>query len=143
MNESSPAYPDHGVPTSIGSPRSADQPPHRASSEEDADLAPLGTEEEFAAELADLVASQRPRLFSLCAEYGDRADGWVVAWGLAFEDRAELIGTDGETRATCQSAESALRMLSRRRRLRLLWCDPKSAERGGPPDEPATQQAAG
>lgn len=148
MNELTTAYPYHEAPTPIGSPTSADQLPHQASADDDADLAPLddvddlaplGTEEEFAAELADLVAGERPRLFALCEEIGDRVDGWVVAWGLAFEDRAEVIGTDDRGRASCESAETALRMLGRRRRLRLVWCDPKRPEHDGPPDEAAIQ----
>lgn len=111
---------------------------------DDAELPPLGTEEEFAAELADLVASERPRLFAICEEIGDRVDGWVVAWGLAFEDRAEVIRTDDGVRASCQSAETALRVLGRRRRrrLRLLWCDPKRPEREGPPDGAVPRQVA-
>lgn len=151
MNESTKAYLDHAAPASTGVPSSADQPPLLASDEDDADLTlpvdptelpPFGTEEEFAAELADLVAGERPRLFALCEEIGDRVDGWVVAWGLAFEDQAEVIGTDDGIRATCRSAETALRMLGRRRRLRLLWSDPKRPERDGPPDEPTIQQVA-
>lgn len=150
MNESTTAYPDHEAPTPTGSPTSADQLPQQAGADDDADLAPLdaaelpplGTEQEFAAELADLVASERPRLFAICEESGDRVDGWVVAWGLALEDRAEVIGTDDGVRASCQSAETALRMLGRRRRLRLVWCDPKRPERDAPPDDPAIQQTA-
>lgn len=92
------------------------------------DLAPLGseeefTEEEFTALLNELVAAERPRLFSLCEEYGDRENGWVHAWGLAFPHRVSVLNMDGQIRGTYQSPESALRRLSRRRKLRLLWCD--------------------
>ena len=96
--------------------------------ESEQDLAPIGTEEEFATLLSEIVAEERPRLFSLCEEYGDRVDGWILAWGLAFADRADVVGVDRGMSGTFQSPESALRLLSRRRKLRLLWCD------SGPPD---------
>lgn len=151
MNESSPAYPNVAPSVSTGSSESEDQPLPPPGCGDGIDLAPLGTEEEFIAALADLVASQRPRLFSLCEEYGDRADGWVVAWGLALEDRAEVVSVDCGLRATCESAESAMRLLSRRRRLRLLWCDPQLPESGEPSEsgqslesgEPPGQQTVG
>lgn len=92
--------------------------------------------------LADLVASERPRLFTLCEEYGDRADGRVFAWGMAFEDRADVVGVGGRMRGSFCSPEAALRVLSRCRRLRLLWCDPERAAHGVTPDEPGDYQAA-
>lgn len=94
------------------------------------ELAPLGTEAEFAALLSELVASERPRLFALCEEDGERADGWILAWGMAFEDRAEVVGVEGVLRARLRSAEVALRLLSQGRRLRLVWCEGKP-ERSG------------
>jgi hypothetical protein len=105
------------------------------------DLAPLGseeefTEEEFAALLSEIVAEDKPRLFSLCEEYGDRVDGRVLAWGMAFADRANVVGVDGRMSGTFQSPESALRLLSRRRKLRLLWCDSQPPEQDTVSAEP-------
>jgi hypothetical protein len=53
---------------------------------------PLCDEEEFAAGLEELVADFAPRLFALVEETGERVDGRIVAWGMAFDDRAEVIG---------------------------------------------------
>ncbi len=94
------------------------------------DLPPIGTEAEFSAQLAELVASERPRLFALCEEDGDRADGWVLAWGMAFDDRTEMVGDEGSMRMSVASPEVALRLLSRGRRLRLVWCDVESESSG-------------
>ncbi|MGH4019888.1 MAG: hypothetical protein ACRDT0_11750 [Pseudonocardiaceae bacterium] len=86
-----------------------------------AELAPLCSEEEFAQEVAALVADGAPRLFALVEEYGDRADGWVRAWGMAFDDHAEVVSVDRGLLGTFPSAERAHRAFSRRAKVRLVW----------------------
>lgn len=98
------------------------------------DLAPICTEEEFDALLNEIVAEERPRLFSLCEGYGDRADGRILAWGMAFADR---VDADGQMSGTFQSTENVLRLLSRRRKLRLLWCDSQPHAQDSVPAEVA------
>lgn len=94
------------------------------------ELPPLGTEAEFSALLSELVAIERPRLFALCEEDGERADGWILAWGMAFDDRAEVVDVEGVLRASLRSPEVAQRLLSHGRRIRLVWCDVESETRG-------------
>ncbi len=52
---------------------------------------------------------------------GERADGWILAWGIAFEDHAALVTVDGGGGGRFQSAESAWRAFSHRRKVRLVW----------------------
>jgi hypothetical protein len=88
---------------------------------------PLWTEEEFVTELAGLSAEYAPRRFSLCLVHGEREDGEILGWGLAFEDRAiAYLPGDDETGGTFMrsgSAEGARRLLSRRADVRLVWLD--------------------
>ncbi|MFF9507361.1 hypothetical protein ACF1BU_13940 [Streptomyces sp. NPDC014724] len=70
---------------------------------------PLLGEEEFWLLVNGLVAETAPRVFAVVQEYGDHEDGWVAAWGLAFEDRAEVIRVDCGARMSVRSPESALR----------------------------------
>ena len=126
MNAPTSAYSADEEPVPTGAVGRPTDPADEGGSEHD--LAPIGTEEEFATLLSEIVAEERPRLFSLCEEYGDRVDGWILAWGLAFADRADVVGADRGMSGTFRSPESALRLLSRRRKLRLLWCD------SGPPE---------
>ncbi|MFE1958376.1 hypothetical protein [Streptomyces sp. NPDC059479] len=72
-------------------------------------LPPLCDREEFSVLLKELVADTAPRLFAVAQEYGDRVDGRVAAWGMAFEDHAEVISIDGHRRHCVPSPERALR----------------------------------
>lgn len=56
---------------------------------------PLGTEEEFAADVADFVSGQAPTTFALVLEHGERADAQVIGWGLAFDDHVDVITLSG------------------------------------------------
>jgi hypothetical protein len=89
------------------------------------DLTPLGTEEEFAALIDELVAEDAPRVFALVEECGERADGWIIAWGMASEDYAELVSVDRGLRGSFPSAERARRAFARRRKVRLVWATPE------------------
>jgi hypothetical protein len=72
-------------------------------------LQPLCDREEFTATLQDLVTDTAPRLFAVVQEYGDRVDGRVAAWGMAFEDYAEVISVEGHRRLRAPSPAHALR----------------------------------
>jgi hypothetical protein len=81
--------------------------------------------EEFDQLLNQLVATQKPRLFSVCAVTEDRFDGWVAGWGLAMEDEAIVVHASDRSFGIFQSPESAVRIMSygRPERMRLIWCD--------------------
>jgi hypothetical protein len=73
------------------------------------DIRPLCGEEEFTKLLAEMVADQAPRVFAVVQEYGERVDGRIAAWGIAFDDHAAVVDVGGAVLVSAQSAESALR----------------------------------
>jgi hypothetical protein len=87
------------------------------------ELPPLGTEEDFAQLVAELVTNEAPRLFALVEEHGERADGWVIAWGMAFDDHAAVVGIACGLRGSFSSAQRARWAFSRRAKVRLVWAD--------------------
>ncbi|MGH3903751.1 MAG: hypothetical protein ACRDTE_06125 [Pseudonocardiaceae bacterium] len=109
---------------------------HKGSNDGLADLEPLGSEEpwsneeplcseeEFAEEVRELVADEAPQVFALVEEVGERANGRVVAWGMAFDDCVEVVGVSGGLRASLTSAERAQRVFARHRKIRLVWTSP-------------------
>ncbi|MFK3982020.1 hypothetical protein ACI2K4_16790 [Micromonospora sp. NPDC050397] len=99
---------------------------------------PLGTPEEFHQLMTELAADYAPRRFAICEEYGDRVDGRVYAWGVAFEEHAWLQTDDDSFTGRFANAPSAARMLGRTgRRLRLIWIDrPSTAYVTEEPDRP-------
>lgn len=90
------------------------------------ELSPIGNEKEFAREIGRMVAEEAPRLFALCEELGDRADAVTVAWGMSFDDFAEVVSAahDG-VRGIFSSAERARKRLSsgEKIKIRLVWVD--------------------
>ncbi|MDG4814584.1 hypothetical protein O7628_03540 [Micromonospora sp. WMMD956] len=104
-------------PPPVASPGTPIEPPGRP-------IPPLGTPEEFHRMLVELVEEFAPRRFAICEEHGDRIDGEVVAWGMAFDECALLRCDDQSATGHFTSAESALRLFARTgRRLRLIWID--------------------
>ncbi|MGH3975064.1 MAG: hypothetical protein ACRDS9_17305 [Pseudonocardiaceae bacterium] len=91
---------------------------------------PLWDEPEFAALAERLVADFAPRLFALVEEKGERVDGRVFAWGMAFEDHAEVVGVDRAIRGSFSSADSARLMFSCGGKMRLVWYNPDAATSG-------------
>ncbi|KAB1933773.1 hypothetical protein F8271_24175 [Micromonospora sp. ALFpr18c] len=86
--------------------------------------APLGTQKEFHLMLVELANAFAPRRFAICEEHGDRIDGRVFAWGLAFEDSALLCDDEQALTGRFRSPDSAVRLFARSgRRLRLIWID--------------------
>ncbi len=88
---------------------------------------PLWDEAEFAALCEGLVADFAPRLFALVEEAGERLDGRILAWGMAFEDHAQVVGADRAFRGKFRSAESARELFSRYAKMRLVWYNPEAA----------------
>ncbi len=89
--------------------------------------APLWTEPEFAALAERLVADFAPRLFALVEEQGERVDGRIVAWGMEFEDGAEVVGTDYTRRGSYSCADTARLMFPHCGKMRLVWYNPDAA----------------
>jgi hypothetical protein len=85
-------------------------------------------EEEFAELVTKMVHDEAPRLFAVVQELGKREDGRVAAWGLAFENRAQLVHSDGRSLLSARSPERACWLLSRNPDVtaRLVWVDPTS-----------------
>lgn len=98
------------------------------------DLSPLGDEREFAAMLEELVADEKPRLFAVVQEYGERVDGRIAAWGMAFADHTEVIFAEYDQRMSLSAPDRALHAFSQGSgiRARLMWIDPAVAP---PPGE--------
>jgi hypothetical protein len=92
-------------------------------------LAPMGDEAEFAMFLEGMVADEAPQLFAVVQEYGERVDGRIAAWGMAFADRAEIVAVKRGLRISLQVPEDALRMfkLGSHVRARLVWFNPDAA----------------
>jgi hypothetical protein len=88
-----------------------------------ATLAPVCDEAEFTELVGELVAEHAPRLFAVVQEYGERADGRIAAWGMAFEDYAKVIGVDRGVHLSLCSPERAMRAFSHRPHItaRLVW----------------------
>ncbi|MDQ3579479.1 MAG: hypothetical protein M3443_18165, partial [Actinomycetota bacterium] len=70
--------------------------------------APLCSREEYERLIAGMVCEFAPRLFAVIQEYGDRVDGRIAAWGLAFDDYAEIVGVDRGLRMSTTSPEQSL-----------------------------------
>ena len=114
------------------------QPDQPSSEIDPADLTPLCDEAEFAQEIAELVADEAPRLFVVVQEYGERVDGGIAAWGLAFEDCAELVRLDSVGRLSLRSPERAVRLFSHGPHITasLVWVNPE------PPARPEDDEVA-
>ncbi|MFD9889937.1 hypothetical protein ACFWY9_11405 [Amycolatopsis sp. NPDC059027] len=91
---------------------------------------PLDTPEEFDEAVAEMVAEDAPRLFAVVQVYGDRVDARVGAWGMAFENRAEVVTLDGRRRLTLRAPERALRWFGRPANVtaHLQWVEPASPD---------------
>lgn len=102
-------------------------------------LPPLCDEPEFAAILEEMVADEAPRLFAVVQEYGDRVDGRIAAWGMAFADHAEIVSVKRGLRMSLQAPENALRMFKfgSHIRARLVWFNPDAATPAEDDDEAA------
>ncbi|OMI41004.1 hypothetical protein [Streptomyces sparsogenes] len=107
-------------PSNPPSPNSHPTPPW-------ADTSP----EAFDKEVCDLVVAVAPRIFAVVQEREvDQGvkDGWVAAWGMAFEDGSvRVTAIDGNRQFVLNTPERALRWFTGRRggedqvSARLVW----------------------
>ncbi|MBB5801277.1 hypothetical protein F4560_001045 [Saccharothrix ecbatanensis] len=95
-------------------------------------------EPEFATILEQMVADEAPRLFAVVQEFGDRVDGRIAAWGMAFADHAEVVSVEHRRRMSLQAPENALRLFAvgGQVRVRLVWFTPGEAKSTGNGDGP-------
>jgi hypothetical protein len=85
----------------------------------------LSFNEKFDQLLTKYVTCAAPRLFALCQDpFDEDAEGWVFAWGAAFDDRAVVFSHNGKLAGIFNSADSALDLFSRTQDLCLVWTDP-------------------
>jgi hypothetical protein len=103
------------------------------------DLTPVCDEPEFATILEEMVADEAPRLFAVVQEYGDRVDGRIVAWGMAFDDHTEVVSVKRGLRMSLQAPENALRLFKFGSHIqaRLVWFNPDAATPVDDDDEAA------
>ena len=94
-----------------------------------ANTPPLCDEARFASVLEQLVADDAPRVFAVVQEYGTRLDAWIAAWGMAFDDHAEVVSVEGHTRMSLQSPDTALlgfHEADEHIHARLVWFNPET-----------------
>jgi hypothetical protein len=84
---------------------------------------PLGTSEEFHQMLIEMASALAPNRFAICEQLGDRVDGRIAGWGLAFVDQAVVCPTDDGLPNRFNSPASALRRYSAIGDMRLIWID--------------------
>lgn len=84
---------------------------------------PLCDAQDFAAEVDNMVADEAPRLFAVVQVYRDRIDARIAAWGMAFENHAEVVSLQSALRMSLQTPENALRGFNcgSHVRARLVW----------------------
>lgn len=80
-------------------------------------------ESTFTGLIDDMVTESAPRAFAVVQVYGERLDARIVAWGLAWEGQAEIVGVDGGSRVCVRSPERACRLLGHAGDVtaRLVW----------------------
>ncbi|ATE57640.1 hypothetical protein [Actinosynnema pretiosum] len=79
------------------------------SAEDGSTSGPLFGRAEFAVLLDELVTDYAPRVFAVTQTWGDCLDGWIVGWGMAFGDHAEVFSVEGRVRTRVSKPENALR----------------------------------
>ncbi len=86
-------------------------------------LSPLGDESWFAEILSAMVTVAAPRLFAVVQEYGERVDGRIAAWGMAFEDHVDIVSVEGGIRMALPGPENVLPYFDRGSHVkaRLVW----------------------
>jgi hypothetical protein len=86
------------------------------------DGTPLCGEEEFTAMVTEMVNDEAPRLFAVVQELGQREDGRIAGWGMAFTDHTAVLRGTGSW-LHVSSPDRARRVLSRAPDVtaRLVW----------------------
>jgi len=81
------------------------------------------TEEEFEDALQRLATEYAPALFAVAQVYGDKVDGRIAAWGMAFDDHVEVVSVDTGTTGHLGSVDGVLRWFGTAPNVttRLIW----------------------
>jgi hypothetical protein len=79
-----------------------------------------------------MVAEEAPRVFAVLEEYGERVDGRIAAWGMAFPDHADVIAVDHCFHLRMRSPDRAARAFNNRPHItaRVVWLHPDQARPG-------------
>lgn len=82
---------------------------------------PMCDQAEFDELVSEMVTDEAPRLFAVVHELGDRADGWITAWGMAFRDHVKILRPGGALKLS--SPEHVLQVFGRQPHLKphLVW----------------------
>lgn len=114
-----------------GTPREPRQSPHPLDAfvPDPSGLPPLCGEEQFASMMEGLVADAAPRMFAIVQEYGDRVDGHIAGWGMAFDDHVEAVSMDGQLRMRLHTLEKVLHGFDVGTHIhaRVVWFNPDAA----------------
>lgn len=96
--------------------------------------APLGDQAEFNQMVDEMVADEAPRLFAVVQVYRERVDGRIAAWGMAFDEHADIVSVDNGSSVRLSSPERAAYGFNHRPDIiaRVVWVNPDAAT---PPDE--------
>jgi hypothetical protein len=97
-------------------------------------LSPL-SQEEYDDLIRGLVCDCAPRLFAVVRDYGERIDGEIVAWGMAFDgDWAEAVTIPGRMRISVDSLDGVVRRFAGGEDVtaRVVWARPEQERDGGP-----------
>jgi len=83
-------------------------------------------EAEFTELVAEMVSDAAPRLFAVVQELGEREDGRIAAWGMAFADRTDVLRCGGGSWLSVSSPDRACWLLGRGPDItaRLVWVTP-------------------
>ena len=97
---------------------------------EDPKRAALCGGDEFTALVAEMVADEAPRLFAVVQELGEREDGRIAAWGMAFADHADVVRHGGGSWLSVSSPDRARWVLGHGQDItaRLVWVTPPTPE---------------
>lgn len=68
---------------------------------------PLCDQDRFDQLLQGIVADEAPRLFAVVQVLGERVDGRVAAWGMAFDGRVDVVDVEGRKHFNLRSPERA------------------------------------
>lgn len=87
----------------------------------------LFSAESYEQAVREMVDDLAPRRFAIVQDLGDHYDGRVVAWGMAFEDRVEIVDAKSSSSMSLTSPAPALRQYARPPHItsRILWVDPE------------------
>jgi hypothetical protein len=85
------------------------------------------SEDEYESAVRELVEAFAPRRLAIFQDLGDRVDGRVAAWGIAFDERIEIVDAQSSGWMSLTSPNAALRHYGRQPDVtaRVIWIDPE------------------